>query len=208
MCELPLSGLSRLRINSDGPGIRTLIGTYGCPLRCKYCINPHSWKPDSYVRCVTPRQLYDEVSVDNLYFQTTGGGLTVGGGEPLLHVDALESFLNLCPVTWSLWVETSLAVEREKVMKASWMFHHFFVDMKSLDPEIYHNYTGGKLEIAYENLRALLAAVGPDRITVRLPMIPGYSDQVQQQNDQENLAKMGIVHFDLFTYQTERNREA
>lgn len=202
MCDIPLSGLSRLRINSDGPGIRTLIGTYGCPLRCKYCINPHSWQQGVYVRYVTPWQLYDEVSVDNLYFQTTGGGLTIGGGEPLLHVDVLESFLNLCSETWNLWVETSLAVERDKVMKAAGLFHHFFVDMKSLDAEIYHNYTGGKLEVAYGNLLALLAAVGPERITVRLPIIPGYSDRMQQQKDREKLAKMGIVHFDLFTYQT------
>ena len=36
---LPIIGIRRLRMGSDGTGIRTLIGLYGCPLRCRYCLN-------------------------------------------------------------------------------------------------------------------------------------------------------------------------
>lgn len=42
----PIMGVERLRINSDGDGVTTLVGFYGCPLRCRYCLNPqcHGYK--------------------------------------------------------------------------------------------------------------------------------------------------------------------
>ena len=36
----PIMGVERLRINSDGDGVTTLVGFYGCPLKCRYCLNP------------------------------------------------------------------------------------------------------------------------------------------------------------------------
>lgn len=207
MCDgdylIPVSGIARLRMETDGPGVRTLIATYGCPLRCKYCINPHTWRSDAPVRRMTGEELFREIAVDGLYFQATGGGVTIGGGEPLLHMDALESFLKLCPESWNLWAETSLAVSSEAVRKASRYFHHFLVDIKSLDEGIYHAYTGGSLMTALNNLRMLLELVGPDRITVRLPLIPGYSHGEQQEKDSRNLREMGFENLDLFTYRTD-----
>ena len=39
-------GISRLRMGSDGEGVTTLVAAYGCPLRCKYCLNPMCFQPD------------------------------------------------------------------------------------------------------------------------------------------------------------------
>lgn len=207
MCEgnflIPVSGIARLRMDTDGPGIRTLIATYGCSLRCKYCINPHTWRSDAHVRRMTAEELFQEIAVDGLYFQATRGGITIGGGEPLLHMDALESFLKLCPKEWNLWAETSLAVDSNAVIKASRYFHHFLVDIKSMDEGIYHAYTGGSLRAALDNLRLLYSLVGNDRITVRLPLIPGYSGEEQQEKDRRKLREMGFTDLDLFAYRTE-----
>ena len=209
MCErdflIPVSGIARLRMDTDGPGIRTLIATYGCPLRCKYCINPHTWRKDGHVRRMTGQELFREIAVDSLYFQATGGGITIGGGEPLLHMEKLEAFLKLCPKEWNLWAETSLAVDSNAVIKASRYFHHFLVDIKSLDEDIYHAYTGGSRTAALNNLRLLHSLVGNDRITVRLPLIPGYSSEEQQKKDSGILREMGFTDLDLFTYRTERS---
>ena len=36
-----IMSISRLRMGTDGKGVTTLVGFYGCPLDCKYCINKH-----------------------------------------------------------------------------------------------------------------------------------------------------------------------
>lgn len=200
---LPVIGITRLRMDTDGPGVRTLIGTFGCPLRCRYCLNPHSWQENSRREAYTPAELYEKVAIDSLYFQATGGGITIGGGEPLLHMSAIEEFVALCPDSWNLWAETSLNVPREAVETAARVFDHFIVDIKTTHPEIYRSYTGGSLAPAMDNLLYLRDTIGPERITVRLPRIPGYVDDQQQEESAKWLRERGFENLDLFTYRTD-----
>lgn len=188
---------------TDGTGIRTLIGTYGCPLRCKYCLNPQSWNKSLRPALYTPEQLFKKVSLDNIYYQATNGGVTIGGGEPLLYMPAIQSFSELCPDTWSLWTETSLNVDQKLVNMASKVFHHFVVDIKTLDQAIYKAYTGKDQHQSFDNLLYLQSLIGSDRITVRVPLIPGYADEVSQEKSAQDLATLGFEHIDLFTYRTD-----
>ena len=197
---IPVIGLERLRMATDGTGVRTLIGTYGCPLRCKYCINPHSWNGTQQPGLYTPEQLYQEVALDSIYFQATNGGITIGGGEPLLYIDAIGQFKGYCPDSWSFWAETSLHVDSQKVRKAAEIFDHFMVDIKTADPDIYKAYTGKDLAPALSNLLILKELVGAQRITVRVPRIPGYADAASQQETAEKLRSLGFSNLDLFTY--------
>ena len=200
---IPVIGIDRLRMATDGKGIRTLIGTFGCTLRCKYCLNPHSWNSHSKPMIFTPEQLYNKVRIDNLYFQSTGGGLTIGGGEPLLYMPAIEKFAALCPETWSLWAETALNVNQDLVTKAGGVFQHFIVDIKTTDAAIYKSYTGMDLKNAFDNLLYLKNLVGSERITVRVPVIPGYTDSEQQLESINLLTSMGFSDIDVFTYRTD-----
>lgn len=67
----------------DGPGIRFVVFTQGCPLRCKYCHNPDSWGVN----------INQKISVDEILKKYDGvkefckGGITVTGGEPLMQID-------------------------------------------------------------------------------------------------------------------------
>ena len=72
-------GIERHRITTDGNGITTLVAFHGCPLRCKYCLNPQCLNEKLICRSTTPQELLEEVRVDNLYFLATGGGVTFGG---------------------------------------------------------------------------------------------------------------------------------
>lgn len=201
---IPVIGIERLRFGLDGEGIRTLIGTAGCPLRCSYCLNPHSWDGSAPVAFYTPEQLFREVAVHDLYYRATGGGVTFGGGEPLLHVQALAKFKELCPDSWSLWAETSLQVPAEQVTLAAKIFDHFLIDIKSIDYEIYRRYTGGgDISLVLENLRLLLALLGPERITVRLPLIPGFVMANDRRASAETLQAMGIRNIDYLQYSQE-----
>lgn len=199
-CRLPLIGIERLRMGIDGTGVRTLIGTAGCPLRCSYCLNPHSWDGTGKIRNFSPEELYERVQIDNLYFQASGGGVTFGGGEPMLHIQEIQRFRRICPDSWSFWIETSLQAEAEHIRIAAEVFDHFVVDIKTTDPDIYRAYTGGDCVRSMENLKLLLELVGPDRITVRVPLIPGYVDETSRRRSAELLETMGILHTDWLTY--------
>ena len=203
---IPVIGIDRLRMATDGTGIRTLIGTYGCPLRCKYCLNPQSWREEYKHASYSPEKIYNQLKVDNLYFQATNGGITIGGGEPLLHIKAIAELVRLCPKEWSIWIETSLYANAEAVTQAAELFDHFIVDIKTLDPEIYHQYTAGNGTVAYENLKQLLTLVGPERITVRVPEIPGFADKISQAESVRQLQALGITDIDAFCYSTKINK--
>lgn len=201
--SIPVIGINRLRMATDGTGIRTLIGTYGCTMRCKYCLNPQSWGGQTKPIIYTPEQLYEKVRIDNIYFQSTNGGLTIGGGEPLLYMPAIQSFASLCPDTWSLWTETALNVDQRLVECASKVFSHFIVDIKTLDAAIYKEYTGTDLNQALDNLLYLQSVVGSDKITVRIPLIPGYVDIASQEKSTKELVALGFTNLDAFAYRTD-----
>lgn len=67
----------------DGPGVRFVVFTQGCPMRCKYCHNPDTWGIN----------VNKNMSVKEILAQYDGvkefcrGGITVTGGEPLMQID-------------------------------------------------------------------------------------------------------------------------
>ena len=72
----------------DGPGVRFVVFTQGCPMRCQYCHNPDSWTTEQNKK----------ISVDEILQKYDGvkeflrnGGLTVTGGEPLMQIDFVMS---------------------------------------------------------------------------------------------------------------------
>ena len=196
----PVITCARLRMQTDGKGVTTLVCFHGCPLRCKWCINPFSFDPDTRRENMTAQMLYDRVKIDALYFLATGGGVTFGGGEPLLYAPFLAEFRGLCGESWHLCAETSLNVPWEQVEIAAGCIDHFFVDCKDTNPEIYRSYTGRDNHQMLENLRGLLDLVGPERITVRLPLIPEFNSEADRAASRNLLEQMGITKFDPFTY--------
>ena len=198
----PVVTCSRLRMQTDGDGITTLVCFHGCPLRCKWCINPFTFASDTKVRNMTPTELFDAVKIDGLYFEATGGGVTFGGGEPLLRADFISAFTALCPDGWRFCVETSLNVPLKNVEVAAACIDFFMVDIKDTNEEIYKAYTGQSNGQMLQNLQRLLELVGPERILVRVPLIPEFNTPHHQQRSKNLLEEMGITKFDLFTYRT------
>jgi len=187
-------------MNLDGDGIVTLVTFWGCPLRCRYCLNPQSFDSKTRVRLQTPQELYDVVKADNLYFLATGGGVTFGGGEPLLHPEFIHDFREICGSEWRIAVETSLNVPWKAVETAASCVDRFIVDGKDSDPAIYHAYTGRDNRLVMENLRRLASILPHERITVRIPLIPGYNTDADRDRSQALYESMGLTHFDRFTY--------
>lgn len=202
----PIIGISRHRMASDGAGVTTLVGFHGCPLRCRYCLNPHSFAEDSKRMLLSPEALYERVKVDQLYFLATGGGVTFGGGEPLLYAAFLKEFRRLCGARWHLCAETSLSVPWESVKMAAEVIDEFIVDCKDTNKEIYRRYTGQSNETMLENLGRLVELIGADRVTVRVPLIPAYNKEEDCEKSVARLSALGVTRVDLFTYKTENMR--
>ena len=79
MTQAPFIAISRHRIQTDGEGVTTLCGFYGCPLRCKYCINPQSFRDNTKKILHTPESLYNAVKLDDIYFLAIDGYSAVTG---------------------------------------------------------------------------------------------------------------------------------
>ena len=195
----PLLSISRLRMGSDGAGVTTLVAGAGCPLHCRWCINRRLLR-EAPAESVTAEELLRRVEVDDLYFRATGGGVTFGGGESLLHAAFIRRFRAVCPEAWRITAETSLAVPREHIALAADAVDLFFVDCKDTDGEIYRRYTGGEVSLMKENLCFLLERKGPEAVIVRVPRIPGYNSAEDQQRSAARLRAMGVTRLDLFDY--------
>ena len=195
----PLLALARLRMGTDGEGITTLVAGAGCPLHCRWCINERLLR-EAAAEQITAAQLLERVRIDDLYFRASGGGITFGGGEPLLHAEFLRQFRSLAPAQWKIRLETSLAVPAEKVLPAVEAAAEFIVDCKDMNPEIYRRYTGGDQSLMVSNLRCLLHLIGAERILVRVPLIPNYNTAADQANSVSSLKALSITRFDLFPY--------
>lgn len=204
---LPLISIHRHRIGIDGKGVTTLVGAHGCPLRCKYCLNPHAWAPDTKYTNVTPEELLEKVKIDHLYFLATGGGIVFGGGESLLHTDFIREFRKICPSEWKITVETSLNVPLSQLKKGLDVVDEYIVDIKDMDPEIYKSYTGHSNEQLLENLKTLREHVNSERVLIRIPLIPRFNKPENLDKNWDFLKELGFTNFDVFSYVIRKSPE-
>lgn len=202
MEEAPFIGIVRHRIQTDGKGVSTLAAFHGCPLHCRYCLNPQCQREGVW-RTFTPESLYEEVKIDQLYFLATGGGITFGGGEPSMYPDFIVRFREICGPEWNLTLETSLNVPADNIRRLSSVVNQFIIDIKETNDEIYRHYTGLSNRRALDNLQELLQEGRGDDLVVRLPLIKDFNTQEDIERSAEKLRAMGVEHFDFFTYRTD-----
>lgn len=196
----PFIAVNRHRLATDGEGVTTLVAFHGCPLRCRYCLNPQCLQVDGVWRRLTPGELYSEVEIDDLYFIATGGGICFGGGEPLLYPDFIRTFSKLMNPEWNLTVETSLNVPLENIKTIAALVQMWYIDIKDFSPTIYNAYTGKDNTQVIRNLVWLAANGYADKVILRLPLIPDYNTEEDRLLSQQRLEALGFAHFDKFTY--------
>ncbi|PFM83448.1 pyruvate formate-lyase 1-activating enzyme [Bacillus sp. AFS077874] len=79
----------------DGPGLRYVIFTQGCLLRCQYCHNADTWKI-GVGKEISVDQVMKDIKTYIPFMRSSGGGVTVSGGEPLLQLDFLLELFKSC----------------------------------------------------------------------------------------------------------------
>ena len=212
----------------DGAGIRTTVFFKGCPLRCEWCHNPESQRPEpelvtypskcvSCGRCVnacpqgcirmaegelgflrenctacgrcteaclhearelagkemTVGELIKEIMKDRLFYDQSGGGVTLSGGEVMVqNMDYVEL---LCKRLFregiSVNIDTCGYAPYENFRRLLPYTDTFLYDMKLLDPEEHRRYTGVENEKILSNLRKL--SEDGAKIVLRIPTIGG-----------------------------------
>ena len=195
-----ISAIARLRIGVDGEGVTTLVVFMSCPLRCRYCLNPQTLSMSFPHKSYSAAELYDEVKKDNLYFLATGGGVTFGGGEPLLRADFINEFRAVCGTGWKICLETSLNVDNELLQSVMPSVDSFIVDVKDMNPEIYSSYTGADNSKVLANLEYIAEAGRASSCLVRVPLIPGFNTEDNVEAGVAALKALGYDNFERLTY--------
>lgn len=209
MITAPIFGISRLRMGTDGPGITTLVTFMGCPLQCKYCLNDFCHKPvfeangktpSKGVSVITPQDLYDKVKIDNLYFGMTGGGICFGGGEPALKWRFIRSFRKICGPEWKITLETCLHYNEYIIKELSKIVDLWIVDIKSMEPIIFEEYTGVKVAPLFNRLKFLRDIVGEEKVVIKIPLIPEFKDEHSVKWELSKIKAMGFTHIEQIEY--------
>ncbi|MCL1872606.1 MAG: radical SAM protein [Clostridiales bacterium] len=186
----------------DGDGIRTVVFFKGCPLDCLWCHNPVSknqYFEYSYTgklcqncgNCLdlcpygalssigmqcTINELVSMVSEDITYYRVSGGGVTLSGGEPTLHMEFIGEFAKILrDKEISCAIETcgyfDFSAFKDLVLP---YLDCILYDLKLIDPEEHKKYTGRDNLLILDNLRHLVKE--EIRIIPRTPLIPGITD--------------------------------
>ncbi|MEX0986148.1 MAG: glycyl-radical enzyme activating protein [Bacteroidales bacterium] len=178
----------------DGPGIRTTVFFKGCPLHCLWCHNPesHSTMPESYRtnrnvdgkevsmariygKKVGSDALLGELMRDMVFFEESGGGVTLSGGEPLMqHDSVIRLLVELGKKGIHRAVDTSGYSSTEHLLMVAEHTDLFLYDLKIMDPLEHKKYTGVDNRLILENADILLKL--GNRVVFRIPVIPGIND--------------------------------
>lgn len=131
-------------------------------------------------RQVETANLIKELEKDVIFYDSSRGGVTISGGEPLAQGEFTLELLQCCKQSEiHTAVDTSgfgNASELEKISKYTDMFLY---DIKLMDEERHKQHTGVSNKLILQNLK-LLSSLGK-RIWIRIPVIPGIND------DEENI---------------------
>jgi glycyl-radical enzyme activating protein len=130
----------------------------------------------SFGKEMTVREVMAEVLKDRGYFERSGGGLTLSGGEPLAQPDFALALLGAARAEGiHTCVETCGQVPPHILESAAAKTDLFLYDLKETDPERHRDYTGAGNDRILENLSAL-DQMGA-RVILRCPIIPGLNDR-------------------------------
>ncbi len=127
-------------------------------------------------KTVSTVEVFREVEKDTVFYRTSGGGVTVTGGEPLLYSDFTGELLGFCKEAGiHTAIETSGFASEEALSRVLAVTDLILFDIKETDEEKHKAYTGVSFIPILENLRKIDGAGVPT--VLRVPIIPRWNDR-------------------------------
>lgn len=178
----------------DGPGIRTVVFTKGCPLNCEWCHNPECISgerqileyPEKCIGCgqcdkgcyagakvscgreMTVTEVMEPILADRGYYRN-GGGVTISGGEPMMQREFTNALVDACKAEGiHTGVETSFIIYDENILRK---LDLIMFDLKLPDDERHIKWTGVPVKKIKENIQKAAELGIP--MLARTPIIPG-----------------------------------
>lgn len=170
----------------DGPGVRFVVFTSGCNLRCGCCHNPDTWDIN-IGKEYSAKELAVKATRYKEYFGSTGG-VTISGGEPLLQPEfcteffktAKENGLNTC-------LDTSGSILNDEVKELLKYTDRVLLDIKYTNNEDYLKFVGCSMEKPIKFLEYLNRQKIP--VTLRQVVIPALNTDEQNTERLNGLLK-------------------
>jgi len=172
----------------EGPGIRFVVFLQGCIARCLYCQNPDTWQENTG-KIVSVEEIMERLDKCLPYITSSGGGITVSGGEPLLQVGFLWELFRLCKDKGvHTAIDTSAFYCQEEELKLPVLLpltDLFIVDIKAADAELHKRITS---KDSGQVMRFIsLLENHKKQYWLRYVLVPGLNDSVS------DLKKLGSL---------------
>ena len=204
----------------DGPGMRTTFFVKGCPLKCIWCHNPESISCEPqwarfqhlckhhekctmdeatcptralklYGKPMTIPEIVAKALEDKSFYEESGGGVTLSGGEPLFFWEwAIELFQAFKAAGLHTCMDTSLYAPPAAIDALMPFVDMWLPDYKAHDDALHRKCTNVSNRIVKENLERLVAAKA--KLEVRCLVVPGLTDGADIAARHEYIASLGI----------------
>jgi pyruvate formate lyase activating enzyme len=143
-----------------------------------------------------------EIEKDRAFYRRSGGGVTIGGGEPLAQHEFTAELLETAQDAYlHTAIETSGHAawkHLEKVLRHVDLLHF---DLKHMDPERHEALTGRSNELILSNLVRVLTVLEPQAVIIRIPIIPGCNDGAESiRASARFVAEAGFTQIELMPY--------
>lgn len=124
-------------------------------------------------------EILEQILKDQPFYNNSGGGVTISGGEPFFQPEFLEALCKeLKKLDIHTSVETCLNVPWSNVKRSVQYIDEFLADLKHTDSVKLKKYTGGNINLILTNLKELEAAKA--NVIIRIPVIPGFNDTISE----------------------------
>ena len=144
-------------------------------------------------------EIMDIILKDKEYYDISGGGVTLSGGECMLFPDFAKKLLKECKAkNIDTVIESAFNVPWSNIEAVLPYVDTFFVDIKHMDSEIHEKYTGSKNDLILENIKKLAALT--KNILIRIPAIPGVNDSEENLNSTKEFASSLGLKTEILKY--------
>lgn len=159
----------------DGPGMRFVVFTSGCRLRCQYCHNPDSWIMEDGEKTTTSKLLKEIEGYRE--FLVGKGGVTASGGEPLAQPEFITALFQGCQeMGLHTALDTSGFLGDNATAELLDATNLVLLDIKNFDPKVYETVTGAELAPTLRFAERLAAEKRP--MWLRYVLVPGLTDDI------------------------------
>lgn len=152
----------------------------------------------------TAYDVYMEIARDRAFFDSSGGGMTLSGGEPMTQPEFAYALLRICKEHWiSTAMETCGAADIQDYQAILPHLDMLFIDLKGMNPDSYRKWVGAEPDRQASNVKRLapLCKESGTAMIVRTPIIPGFNDsETEVEKMAAFLKESGVTGAELLPY--------